>query len=487
MGSRRFAKATLGHFGLMSAICVLLAGTSLAAPVTYTMFAISDGKVGSWEFHHARVYLTFRGNTNNVQSLQAAGCDGLIVQAVYNPTGDASVTIISGSKVVSANFAPNQVFVSLDLGYTFQAPFQGGHGVGFSSYTATGAIEASYPLGIQDGTIDWGDIVNDGFGGVTNAVASPALQQLSTDLMHSTRFSGRAWPCVGFPGACQPPPALHTDHGDFYLYPTYAPATGAQYGSHDTLGGGFFVADVSESDESETSRGILPANLVTSHQTGSEHPVSYYGYAISDVTLGSKQYPGAQVYLSFDSDASSVVPFSSGNGFSNSTGNAHVTIVSGSKMVSADFEPRQIYVYYDIEHASIGFGSVAGNGARESGYPLSITANKDANGLVDNSLVGAVSDLTLVPAHAANYLPAVAALKTDLRNGTALSGGASSCHGFDPTTSTCSSLTPVPLRTSRGDFTISEPYRQDATGSGAVTYSVNWGVFWSETRSGSDE
>jgi hypothetical protein len=38
----------------------------LAKPVTYTGFTITDGKLGSWSFHNARVYLTFQGDTNNV-------------------------------------------------------------------------------------------------------------------------------------------------------------------------------------------------------------------------------------------------------------------------------------------------------------------------------------------------------------------------------------------------------------------------------------
>ena len=100
---------------------------------------------------------------------------------------------------------------------------------------------------------------------------------------------------------------------------------------------------------------------------------------------------------------------------------------------------------------------------------------------MENSLVGAVADLTLTPADASNFTAATAGLKTDLTNATMMSGGASSCQGFDPTTSTCSSLTPIPLRTNRGDFLLFEPYRHDAAQPGQITYSVNWGAFWSET------
>ena len=48
------------------------------------------------------------------------------------------------------------------------------------------------------------------------------------------------------------------------------------------------------------------------------------------------------------------------NSFINSTGDAHVTIVSDGRVVLADFDSGQIYVYYDLGNASVGFGSTAG-------------------------------------------------------------------------------------------------------------------------------
>ena len=251
----------------------------------------------------------------------------------------------------------------------------------------------------------------------------------------------------------------------------------------EDLNPGFFFVQVGESDQPN-----VPAPVSAALTTTSAHPIMYHGYVISDVTRGGQPYNGAQVYLSFNSDTSHVVPFSSGNGFRNTTGSAHVTIVSGQNVTPADFAPGQIYVYYDIDHASIGFGSIATNGSTQSGYPLSITANQDTNtnGLVENSLVGAVSDLTLT-GDVTNYTAATAGLKTNLKNATLMSGGASSCLGFDPSTSTCTSLTPVPLHTSRGDFLLFEPYRQDAVAPGQTTCSVNWGLFWAEVPQEEEE
>jgi len=479
----RRLRAACGRSLLLAGISLVTVCAALAEPVTYTGFTITDGKLGSWTFHNARVYLTFKGDTNNVKFIQPLidpnNPSNGSVDIWINQTGKASVTIISGQQVVSANFAPNQIFVSTDLGDTplpSDPPHLGARGVGFGSLTATGDFDPAYPLALEDGTLDWGDILNSGFPSSSiDGAPSQEMTQLSFDLAHKTGLSGRGWVCPGFPN-CTAARALHTDRGDLYLSMPYVDNF-----QDDVLNAGFFMAEVGESSEWNTSA------LTTAPADSSSNTISYYGYLISDVTLGENHYKGAQIYLSMDSDASKVVPFSSGKGFRNDSGTAHVTIVSGQRVTTADFNPGQIYVYYDVDHASVGFGSKASNGSRESGYPLSLTKNQDSSGLVENSLVGAVADLTLTPANASIYTVATSSLKTNLTNATVLTGAASSCQGFDPVTSTCSSVTPVPLRTNRGDFMLFEPYRHDATMPGQLTYSVNWGVFWSEIRPARDE
>jgi len=393
------------------------------------------------------------------------------VDVWLNQTGRATVTVISGSKIVSATFAPNQIAVSMDLGDTSDAPHYGARGVGFSSLINNG-FEPSYPLGIEDGAIDWGDFTFSG-----NADASQALQAVSLDLMHNAGYSGRAWPCVGFPSNCAAPNPLHTDKGDLLLYYPYSLNPDTDY--PDSLSAGLFTVLVGPGTNGQGSAPSSP--LLNQPGLTSANPITYYASVITDVTLGRNHYPGAQVYLSMDADTSTVVPFGS-HGFKNATGNAHVAIVTGTHIVTADFNPGQIYVYHDVDHASVGFGSTTGS--TESGYPLSITANSDDDGLVNNSLVGAVSDLTLTPANAANYTAATATLSTNLKSPTTLSGAASSCIGFDPTTSTCSTQTPIALKTNRGDFLISQPYLHEALDNTTTTYSINWGVFWAQTASG---
>ena len=467
-------------------ICFLLLTIAAPAePITYTGFTITDGRLGLWKFHNARVYLTFQSDTSNVQPMQVPG-DGGPIDLYVNQSGKALVVIISDGKVVKANFAPNQIFVSVDLGHTNDTPHLGGRGVGFGSFTATG-MEPTYPLGINEGTLHWGLI--SGLGGQTigDGTPSPELVALSTDLKHNTNFSGNAWPCVGFPNNCSAPTPLHTDEGDLYLdlpyWQTYGDGLPANVTgeSHPSLSAGFFIARLGEIEE----HNLIPLFHSVSKATPSAKPITYNGYVISDVNLGTEHFSGAEVYLSFDADASTAVPFKNGSSveFRNAVGNAHVTIVSGRRTVSADFEPDQIYVYYDLTNAGIGFGSIAGG----NGYPLSITAKSPgannwldypASLLVTFSTVEAVSDLTLNPHDATQYSPATAGLPADLTHSTVLSGEASSCVAFDAVTSHCANLAPVGLKTNRGDFHLYEPYREDTPN----VFSVNWGVFWSESE-----
>ena len=113
--------AAFGRLLVYVAISLVLVGAAVAEPVTYTGFTITDGKLGSWSFHNARVYLTFKSDKGNVQFIQPPDpCSAVGTADIWiNQTGKASVTIISGQKVVSANFvAPTQIFVSADLGDT---------------------------------------------------------------------------------------------------------------------------------------------------------------------------------------------------------------------------------------------------------------------------------------------------------------------------------------------------------------------------------
>jgi hypothetical protein len=456
-----------------------------ARPITYTAFTDTDGKLGSWSFHNARVYLTFHGDTSTVETIHVPNIFVLntMTEAVVNATGTASVTVITAQKTVHARFLPYQIFVSLDHG-TLPGPFNGGRGVGFGMFSAAaaGGIEPTYPLAIEDGTIDWGDA----------AFPSAATQALSNDLKHSTAFSGRVLSCINFPvdfTCSAPAPALKTDKGDLFIFAPYLNVL-----SDDELGGGFFTAQVAdeETDDSESRDTRDESNMYRTSQSDSKErtPITYTGALVSNAKLGDRFYQRAQVYISFDADRSRVVAFQDTHsaGYINDRGRGRLKIVRGSTVVTAEFDPNQLFVYFDKTHGSVGIGSNAGG----RGYPFSVTRHEDIQGLVENSTIGAITDI-LAGTPPSDFTPQTASLVTDLTNPTVLSGAVSSCVAFDPVTSICSSPGPIALKTSAGDFYLYEPYTDDETFNGNLPpdgthpFSINWGVFWSEIPTLSDE
>ena len=456
-------------------VTLLFVSTALAAPVTYTGLTITDGQLGSWSFTNARVYLTFQTDTSFVQQTQIAGVNVAYV-GPYPPAqlctgtptfvGTARVTIISGGREVSATFAPNQIFVSLD---------KDNGGVGFGSCSANG-FEPAYPLGLAGGTI---------FGTVfqANIFPSPEMAALPIDLTETAGYSGRAWVCVGFPtsGApCKAPTLLQTDKGVLTLAQPYQAISGNPVSFNDTLSGGIFTAVVGGHRDSDGQSNGFPI-------TSGDAPITYNGVVVADASLGGQSFNGALVYISFQADPHNVVPFSDAisSGFLNTAGKGRVTIVSGRHVVSASFLPGQIYVFLDVKNSSVGFASYASG----RGYPLAFTATQPSGSFYgfQSSTLGAVGDILRTAADASKYTPLTATLLTNLTNPTTLSGNASSCGSLDPTTAICSNLTPVPLATSQGSFTITEPYTDDVTGTGTQPYSGNFGIFWSEKRSHTDD
>src|SRR5579883_2925280 len=80
-------------WGMAACLCLALGlvTTAAAAPVTYTGFTITDGQIGTWQFHNARVVLRFDGDTNNVQLVQFPD--------PFDPTATAQVAIIYGNRI----------------------------------------------------------------------------------------------------------------------------------------------------------------------------------------------------------------------------------------------------------------------------------------------------------------------------------------------------------------------------------------------------
>ncbi|MBV9726527.1 MAG: hypothetical protein JO299_15310 [Gammaproteobacteria bacterium] len=457
--------------------------TALGEPITYTALTITDGKLGSWEFHNARVYLTLESDSSHAQTFTPYPTTDVVVS--INSFGKAYITVTTPEKTVRARFDDGQIFVAVDRGRLALQPYTGGRGIGFGSFPPGGGFEPAYPLGIEDGTIDWGDAAEDS----PPNNPSPELASLSLDLTRPTAFSGRGFVCVGFPDRTCPAPgyALKTNLGDLYLYQPYSD-------HFDVLTGGIFTAAASNDHEDGSAPGrAYPVGQRSMTDDGEhEHPITYHGTLVSDVKVGGHYFSHALIELSFDADTSTAHPYTDGSssGTVNEVGHARFRVSSGPHKLEGTFAKGQIYVFFDSANVSVGFGSKLGG----RGYPLALTHHEDFDGLVEFSLMTAVWNFLYTPGSAAFYTPETATLVTwsggapgsgtasySLTTPTLLSGGASSCVAFDASTSNCSNLNPLPLQTSAGNFELFEPY------TAGNTYTINWGLFWAEFPSHRDD
>ncbi|MEM5425857.1 hypothetical protein [Paraburkholderia ferrariae] len=179
-------------------VCGLVSSfTAAAAPVTYTMFVVTDVSIGGRFFHNANVSLKFVGDTNDIQPFNVTAPDGGTGSGFELTKGTASLVITNGTEYIRANFLPNQILVSLD---------KANGGGGFSALVgADRHLEPAYPLALDGSSID-----------------NPA-----SDLVTSRAYTGHAWSCIGFPPTgntgCADPTAfpLKTNRGDFFIYQPY--------------------------------------------------------------------------------------------------------------------------------------------------------------------------------------------------------------------------------------------------------------------------
>ena len=206
-------------FALVAALC----GSAHATAVVYTLYAVSDGQLGSQTFTSSPVTLTFQGDTSDI-GMQTAG--GVVTYRIDQGRAKVAVTIAGNTTV--AHISPGQVYVHWDVQNAI---------VGFGSY----GVGPLYPatLSCGNGTLcTFGPgAQTQGWGQILMAIAdmaaeplddplySPATQALATTLAKPTLLTGYIGACA--PGyvfgtsasPCASPPAtpIHTDQGDFYL------------------------------------------------------------------------------------------------------------------------------------------------------------------------------------------------------------------------------------------------------------------------------
>jgi len=188
-------------------------------------------------------------------------------------------------------------------------------------------------------------------------------------------------------------------------------------------------------------------------------PVTYTGFVVTNVSLGTQYFKNAKVTFTFRGDTGDVKTFSvtapdgvNGAGSWITKGHATVTIVKGGETVNATLAPGQLFVSADTVNGGIGFGSTVASGL-EPAYPLAFT-------------VGSSGD------YASSWNSTD---KGVLQSTVSVSGAAFSCIGYPGSTPNCTDPTISPLKTDLGPLIVFQPYVADIEG--AHHGSVNRGTF----------
>jgi len=236
---------------------------------------------------------------------------------------------------------------------------------------------------------------------------------------------------------------------------------------------------------------LLGSVLVLGTIGAQASPVVYTLQTVGDGKLGSYPFAEAVIRIVLISDTSHVqaTPSAAGSGmlFVNKSGYARVTIIQNGRPVVANFQPGQIYVFYDAGKGIAGFGS-----AISPTYPVAL----DCNNTITNAssytadcqagnAAGFDSDGTLSALFlgAAYFTPQTLTLPKTLTQSTLLTGRAHMCalpytvgnsentFGDQGNLGICSGPAPSGLTTDHGGF-----YLQDMVGGSTVSVGpFGWG------------
>jgi hypothetical protein len=187
-------------------------------------------------------------------------------------------------------------------------------------------------------------------------------------------------------------------------------------------------------------------------------PVVYTLRTVSDGQLGSLTLIQAAITITFSGDTRNVKTSVNSAGdivYTNSQGEATVTVTMGGRTVKAKFAPGQIYVRYDTSYGAVGFGS-----AIAPTYPLTIGCGTVSCLAADDDRYGIVAALVdqsagqLVDTISANVL----ALPANLSQPTILTGATSACAVAYDAAGICPAAAPTALATDHGGFYLQDQY-----------------------------
>jgi len=240
----------------------------------------------------------------------------------------------------TARLQDGQVFVAVD---------ECNGGIGFGSFTGPMGFEVAYPLAFTMGTAEYAAIIYSG----------PLVGALSV--------TGSAWSCVGYPpssvgalpgtanGECTPPDAypLQSDIGNIFIYQPYYEGTTGIDSNHSgsTNRGAFLVRPPATG----------PRAPLGGSESESESGVVYTLQTVADGSIGNHAFYQALVTFRMIGNPKSVTtqpsPIDATKPLYENRGSATVTVDDGGTVITAKFEPGEVYVRYDTGAGVAGFGS----------------------------------------------------------------------------------------------------------------------------------
>lgn len=352
-------------------LLVLLAASAFerslpGEPMVYTGIVVTDVRVGDTLLHNASLTITFAGDTNDILAVPVPSTECTGDSFFYLPKGEARVAIGFRGRTRTARLNEGQLFVAID---------QCNGGIGFGSFTGPNGLEPAYPLAFTLGTAEYAAIT--GANSLTGALS----------------VTGSAWSCVGYPptpvnalpgtatGNCTSPDAypLKSDIGDIFVYQPYYEFTAVQ------------STAIASNHSGSTNRGAFLVRPKASapvrtpaFQTARGPRVVYTLETVADGSIDEHVFYQALVTLRMVSDTESVTsqasPIDSTKPlYENKSGYATVTIDDGGRVITAEFEPGEVYVRYDTGAGVAGFGSKI-----SPTYPVALNCSDSAYPSVNN-------------------------------------------------------------------------------------------------------
>jgi hypothetical protein len=343
MDDNRATMAALGRCLLaLISVCALQSNLR-AAPMVYTGLVVTDVRVGTTLLHNASLKITFAGDSSNILQVPVPSTEcGGIGYFLYLTQGVARVEIEFQGRTRTARLQDGQVFVAVD---------ECNGGIGFGSFVGPNGFEPAYPLALTVGTAEY-EAIFDG---------SPLTDALSV--------TGSAWSCIGYPplaagalpgtanGECTPPDAypLQSDIGNIFIYQPYYEGTG--------------IGGIDSNHSGSTNRGAFLVRLQANRTLGawsapegdSESGVVYTLQTVADGSIGSHVFYQALVTFRMIGNPKSVTtqpsPIDATKPLYENHGYATVTVDDGGTVITAKFEPGEVYVRYDTGAGVAGFGS----------------------------------------------------------------------------------------------------------------------------------